>query len=136
MSYRVLVCGGRRYDDAESVFLVLNYLHKQMPITHLVSGMAPGADMLGVNWARRHDVPVLPFPAHWSDLSQPDALIKTRADGSQYDARAGIRRNRQMMEEARPDLVVAFPGGSGTEDMVKRARDAKCQIVRISGPLH
>lgn len=136
MTHRVLVCGGRHYDDRETVNLVLNFLHKQLPITHLVSGMARGADILGVKWARDRDIAVIPFPAHWDDLSHADAVIKTRADGSKYDARAGMRRNQKMMDEARPDLVIAFPGGNGTEDMVNRARKAKVQIVRISGKLH
>lgn len=31
-------------------------------------------------------------------------------------------RNRRMLDEGRPDLVVAFPGGPGTRNMVKLAR--------------
>jgi hypothetical protein len=33
----------------------------------------------------------------------------------------GPKRNQQMLEEGKPDLVLAFPGGRGTADMVRRA---------------
>lgn len=43
------------------------------------------------------------------------------ADGTKYDLLAGFRRNQRMLDESKPDVVVAFRGGDGTEDMVKRA---------------
>src|SRR5262249_62369122 len=36
----------------------------------------------------------------------------------------GSKRNQQMLEEGKPDLVLAFPGGRGTADMVRRAQEA------------
>ena len=48
------------------------------------------------------------FPADWK--------VRGRA--------AGHIRNQQMLDEGRPHLVVAFPGGRGTADMVRRARAA------------
>jgi hypothetical protein len=36
-----------------------------------------------------------------------------------------------MIAEARPDLVVAFPGGAGTADMVKQARAARIEVIEI-----
>lgn len=33
---------------------------------------------------------------------------------------------------ARPDLVVAFPGGRGTADMVRRATAAGIEVIRVS----
>jgi predicted Rossmann-fold nucleotide-binding protein len=40
-------------------------------------------------------------------------------------------RNRQMLTEGRPDLVVAFPGGKGTANMVALARKAGVEIVEV-----
>jgi hypothetical protein len=34
-----------------------------------------------------------------------------------------------MLNEGKPDLVVAFPGGRGTADMVKRARAAGIELI-------
>jgi Lhr-like helicase len=37
-----------------------------------------------------------------------------------------------MIDEGKPDLVIAFPGGRGTADMVGRARKAGIRVVEIS----
>jgi YspA, cpYpsA-related SLOG family len=127
----VLVCGGRDYSDKECVFATLTYLHwRRGPIAVILHGDAPGADSLGAEWARATDgVRDLPFPAKWTDLDHPDALIKTRRDGTQYDARAGFRRNQAMLDRGKPDFVVAFPGGTGTADMVRRAKAANVEVI-------
>jgi hypothetical protein len=36
-----------------------------------------------------------------------------------------------MIDQGRPDLVVAFPGGRGTADMVRRARAAGISVIEI-----
>jgi hypothetical protein len=41
---------------------------------------------------------------------------------------AGYFRNVQMLEEGKPDLVVAFLGGKGTAMMVKIARAAGVEV--------
>ena len=38
-------------------------------------------------------------------------------------------RNARMLAEGKPDLVVAFPGGRGTADMVAQARKAGVRVV-------
>ena len=43
---------------------------------------------------------------------------------------AGPVRNARMLVE-KPDLVIAFPGGPGTADMVRRARAAGVEVVEI-----
>ena len=37
---------------------------------------------------------------------------------------AGPKRNQQMLDEAKPDMVVAFPGGKGTAHMRQIAKAA------------
>jgi hypothetical protein len=39
-----------------------------------------------------------------------------------------------MLEEGKPDLVVAFPGGTGTANMVKQARAAGVEVLEVSPP--
>lgn len=106
---RVLVCGGRDYADAARVAEVLSGLS----IAVLIHGAAKGADTLAARWAADHAVAVEPYPADWARHSRG----------------AGMVRNRQMLTEGRPDLVVAFPGGKGTANMVALARKAGVEVM-------
>jgi len=103
---KVLVCGGRNYSDSMRVCDVLGKLHADGPISLLIHGDAPGADALADAWARSVKVEVVAVRALW-DL---------------HGRAAGPIRNQRMLDEYEPDLVVAFPGGRGTRDMVIRAR--------------
>lgn len=95
---RLLVCGGRSYVGEKHLWEVLDALDAEQPVDLLIQGGAPGADALGEWWARSHDIEVREFPAEWE----------------KHGKSAGPRRNVQMLEEGRPHLVIAFPGGSGT----------------------
>jgi hypothetical protein len=105
---RLLACGGRYYDDAELVGIVLDRIHKETPISVLIHGDAAGADRLADAWAKRVGVSVDRYPADWLNLGRA----------------AGPVRNQLMINEGKPDMVLAFPGGHGTRDMVDRARMA------------
>ena len=88
---RVLVCGGRDYDDYETVCLTL----KQFDIDTIIEGGSKGADSLGNRYAVEENIDVVTFPADWK----------------QFGKRAGFIRNSQMLKEGEPDMVIAFPGG-------------------------
>lgn len=110
---KVLVCGGRDYADSARVFATLDFMADEArtvgdPIDAIIHGGASGADYLASAWAGLRGVETIPFPASW---------IK-------YGKAAGPIRNQQMIDEGKPDAVVAFPGGRGTADMVRRARAA------------
>lgn len=108
---KMLVCGGRDYFDAERVDLILDVLGP----TLVIQGGQRGADTMAANWAAKRGVPFKCFPADW------------RAYGNS----AGPRRNRQMLKEGKPDIVVAFPGGPGTADMVGAAMQHGVPVVLI-----
>ncbi len=119
---RVLVCGGRAYADRAKVFSTLQTLHDETGFVTLIHGDAPGADTLAAAWARhgfksreRFTMGTISYPADWNT----------------HGRAAGPIRNQQMIDECKPDLVVAFPGGRGTADMVRRARaaDIPVQVV-------
>jgi hypothetical protein len=135
---RVLVCGGRNYNDKAYAFAFLDVLYSRRlyrsdePLV-IIHGAATGADSLGKLWAATVGAEVLPFPAAWTDLSHPDAVIRTRRDGTQYDALAGHRRNQHMIDEGKPDLAVAFPSGTGTADMVRRLKQANIEVIKCEG---
>jgi hypothetical protein len=109
---RVLVCGGRDYLDRDFLFRTLDTLHATTPITGIVHGGAMGADRLAGDWGRANGVPVEVFPAEW---------VK---DGRA----AGPMRNAKMLASG-PNLVVAFPGGRGTADMVAKAKRAGVETI-------
>jgi hypothetical protein len=129
---RILVCGGRNYDDRARVYAVLDEC-AQVGVSWLINGGATGADRLSSDWARDRLVPYREFPADWDDLSHPNALIRKRRDGREYDARAGSRRNQHMLDQhpGQLDLVVAFPGGPGTADMIARSVRAGIRVLKI-----
>lgn len=107
----LLVCGGRAYSDRAAVYAALDRAHAHRPITLLVHGGASGADSLSAEWARERGVRCRAFT-----ISKHEWRVHGRA--------AGPMRNARMLAEARPDGVVAFPGGAGTADMVRQARAA------------
>jgi predicted Rossmann-fold nucleotide-binding protein len=104
---RILVCGGRHYADAVLVALALDTIQKKYGITTIIHGAASGADGLADAWATGHSIPQERHPADWKHHSRM----------------AGLIRNQAMLD-TKPDVVVAFPGGSGTADMVRRAKAA------------
>jgi UDP-N-acetylmuramoylalanine-D-glutamate ligase len=116
---RILVCGGRDYFNYAKVCEVMNNLwSKQTTPMVVIEGGARGADTLARLWAKTNNhVEVNTYPADWKS----------------YGRAAGAIRNKQMLDEGKPDLVVAFPGGSGTADMVKRAKKAGIEVVEIDG---
>lgn len=113
---RVLVCGGRDYRDQARVFAVLDKLHNEAGISCIIQGGAKGADRLASMWADRARVDDELYEADWENQG----------------SFAGPARNKRMLEEGRPDLVVAFPGGRGTADMVRKARRAGVEVVEIA----
>jgi hypothetical protein len=119
---RVLVCGGRDYDDTERIFEVLDRIN---PLTICHGGQATwvperrgyiGADYLAGLWARERGIYCQVFEADW------------RAFGP----RAGPMRNKVMLDAFEPDLVIAFPGGRGTESMMTLARRRRVPIMQIA----
>lgn len=129
---RILVCGGRDYMNASNVWGTLEHLHSRDPITFVVEGGATGADSLAKGWALARKIPHKTERAYWTDISHVDAVIRTRRDGTKYNALAGHWRNQRMLDEHNPDVVIAFPGGSGTADMVARAHKAGVQVLEVS----
>lgn len=111
----VLVCGGRHYEDFEQVCAILDGIHAETPIGCIIEGGAYGADRLAARWACLRRIPNKRFSADWA----------------KYGRAAGPRRNQQMIDEGKPDLVVAFPGGTGTADMMARAKAAEIMVVEI-----
>lgn len=117
-----LVCGGRDYADRAMVHAVLRRLNYDSPGTvGILHGAARGADTLAGEWARANRIPCRPMPADWP----------------RFGRMAGPVRNQQMLDEhpGHVLLVVAFPGGRGTLDMMTKARAAGIPVLQVAGVL-
>ena len=105
----VLVCGGRDYDDENTLRALLDHVHANRGIWTILQGGARGADTLAHQWAIARGVRSLTVPAQWD----------------KHGRAAGPIRNQEMLNLINPgyDGVIAFPGGAGTRNMVDIARD-------------
>src|SRR5690348_8049554 len=112
---RVLVCGGRDFTDQVLLEAMLDRLHHARVFTVLIEGDARGADRMAGAWAEARGIAQEVFKADWDGLG----------------AKAGPIRNQQMLDQGRPDLVVAFPGAGGTEHMKRIARAAGIEVVEV-----
>ncbi len=112
---KVLVCGAaprRRTGDPgwTNREAIHRELEKLPADTVIIEGEAEGADLLARDVAEVMGFTVEPYPAEWK----------------RYGRAAGPIRNRQMLDEGQPDLVLAFhadiAASTGTADMLGQAK--------------
>jgi hypothetical protein len=115
---KVLICGGRDFSDAAFIHAELDRLHERYGFDTVIEGDARGVDRIAGEWARRRAVALIEFPANWKDEGRHAALI----------------RNERMLQEGKPDLVIAFPGGSGTSHTCWKAEQAGIAVLRVEYP--
>lgn len=117
--FRVLVCGGRDYDNRERVRRTLDAALEAAQsagkVVVIIHGNARGADLLADQYAREKSLRVLSFPADWN----------------LHGKRAGPIRNIKMLTESQPHVIIAFKGGSGTAHMMKIGRDAGVPVHEV-----
>lgn len=121
MTTRYLICGGRDFDNFALMEDALAKLILHPEDALVIHGAARGADTLAHRWAQTHGAAVQPFPI-------------TPEDWDRLGKAAGPIRNRQMLMEGRPDVVIAFPGGPGTRNMVAQATALQQQRNTHGGP--
>lgn len=128
---RVLVCGSRTFNDKKLLYNTLdqfcidrglqsepdeygNWLPAGLTI---IEGTAKGADQLAGDWAIVNWVPLEEYPAQWDKFGRA----------------AGPIRNQQMLDEGKPDVVIAFPVGEarGTRHMLKIAKEAGVEVIEV-----
>ena len=111
-----LICGGRGFSDRDMFNSAMGDLTRLRgcPV-RVIHGGAKGADAMAEEWAARCGTEFLIFYADWT----------------KHGRAAGPIRNQKMLEEGKPQMVIAFPGGRGTADMVSRARKAGVDVAEI-----
>ena len=122
LEYRVVVFGSRHAKDPWPVRQELSRRKMQWPPgLVIVNGCAPGIDSFARQWAVDLGIPVDDYP------------IRV-ADWDRYKKGAGPRRNQQMIDEGKPNEGIAFPGGSGTLDMLDRMEHAGIPVIKMGSP--
>lgn len=129
--FRVIVCGGRNYGWKENANrtktvdkVKVEYLFNRLDVLKqaveviigrklvIIQGEAQGADSWAKEWASITNTAMEPYPADWDE----------------HGKSAGFIRNKQMLDEGKPDLVIAFEGGKGTAMMIDIAKKANVPV--------
>ncbi len=115
---KVLVCGGRNYHNYDQLEDELNLIWRAYGDFEIIHGCAKGADSLADKYGIQHGLRIHRYPADWD----------------KYGKAAGLIRNEQMLEDGKPDIVIAFPGGRGTAHMVRLAQNAEIgiEVIKIN----
>jgi hypothetical protein len=123
----ILVTGGRerpaRWESLDewirAIREKLDAKHQKAAISLLIQGGATGTDHIAGRWAHETQIPYLTIPAKWDC----------------YGKGAGKIRNGVMLNFAGivPHGVIAFPGGTGTADMVTKAEGAGLPVWKPYG---
>ena len=108
---KILICGDRNWQDKEPIRRELKTIIKLFgPVAHIIHGCCRGADKMAGEVAEEMGIEVMEFPADWN----------------KYGRKAGILRNIEMLDEGKPDMVLAFheniANSKGTANMVSRSK--------------
>ena len=118
-----ITTGGRDYYDRAMLYRTMEEAHNEAKalkeeLIVLHGDCGSGADYLVKCWCEQAGVEQWKFPANWKRNGKA----------------AGPLRNARMLSvgcQRGISCVIAFPGGAGTTDMVKRASAARVTVARI-----
>lgn len=111
---------GTQVEKSQSkIFEVLDGLGLDPVETTVVHGGAKGLDDLVGQWAQSRGFAVTVYPANWD----------------KWGKAAGTKRNWQMLLDGPSDLVVAFPGGKGTQHMRGAAKRKGVPLLEVDDKL-
>ena len=108
---RVIIAGGRDFDDYEYMSTKLNELFKDPKTFNnktikVISGMAKGADFLAIRYADENKLTKIIFPANWKV----------------YHRIAGFLRNNDMLSIATHLIAFWDRKSNGTKHMIEIAQ--------------
>ena len=113
---RVLICGGRDLNLILALTLIkIALTNNKISPTLIIAGGAEGADKAAEIYANHANIECNIYPANWK----------------KYKNAAGPIRNRQMLFEGKPDIVIALPGGRGTKNMITQAEDNGVDVIQV-----
>jgi hypothetical protein len=120
---RAIIAGGRDYAVGPKERRWLDGIHAALDISLVISGGAPGADAGGEKWANSREIELEVYPANWA----------------KHGKAAGPKRNQIMANRLEPrcyedpgDVVILFPGGTGTDSMRRIAKKRGVRVIEYS----
>ena len=121
--FRVLVCGGRDYADRTRLFHFMDRVLETIGGTGenprrdvvIIHGAARGADLLADDYGRERELRVIRYPADWRN----------------HGRSAGPIRNKLMLTDGQPHVIIAFEGGKGTADMIRQGKKAGVPVYEV-----
>lgn len=108
---KVIVTGGRDYEDFAMLCDILEFINPDV----IIQGGARGADSMARDWAKFSQKEIVTFNADWD----------------KHGKAAGPIRNAEMLDSHRDALVIAFPGGRGTESCIKLALERNMIVLKV-----
>lgn len=108
LSIRILICGSRNWTDKQ---VIENYIQTLPKDTIIIQGGCKGADFFAGYFAIKYNLILETYRANWKKFGKA----------------AGPIRNKQMLDEGKPEIVIAFHNNieqsKGTKDMIRQARE-------------
>jgi hypothetical protein len=155
---KLLVCGNRKIGKTDPatplhlmqyatenasrqrkmIFDYLSLLHQVRPISLIIAGEEGGAEKLGVHWARLNGIPCVSIrrvKVEPSTLKKAIAQFVGNASSLKPSKESMLERNRRMLNENTPDVVLAFGTGTSTEALVHDARARGIEIIEVDFPV-
>ena len=117
---RLIVAGSRNFEDYQLLessldeFIELHSLGDPDPGVIIISGLAKGADLLGVQYAKKRGYQVEEFPANWK-----------------LGRSAGPKRNLEMAKSANACIVFWDGVSKGTANMIELAKRHQLKLLVV-----
>jgi YspA, cpYpsA-related SLOG family len=114
---RLSICGGRNLDEMKAMGVILEWIsnYPSGTVKHIIQGGARGADRAARTVADALSIPQTQYDADWE----------------KYGKSAGPIRNRIMLTEGKPDVILALTGGRGTANMIEIGREAGIPVFEL-----
>lgn len=111
---KLIVAGGRDYRMTVVDYSILEGICNSLQVSVVITGGARGVDTSAHQWAKLRG-----YRTH-----------EVLADWDQYGKSAGAIRNGRMAELG--DMLLAYPGGRGTDHMVHIAWTKGLQVIEVN----
>lgn len=126
MTIRLIIAGGRDFNDYRLVkTCMLSFIHEHDTAPNqitILSGMARGADLLGIEWSNEYGTELVKMPAWW----------RGKHNDRVYNSAAGYQRNERMARDA-THLLAFWDGKSkGTGHMIDLGRQYELDVKVIA----
>ena len=86
MCFKVIIAGGRDFNDYVELKKYCNHLLKNKKNVEIVCGMARGADLLGKKYGEEKGYKIKKFPANWDKFGKFAGYIRNVEMGEYADA--------------------------------------------------